>query len=163
VQTELAQLQGMGIWKLVDKPEDAMPIANKWVFMKKYNKKGDLLKYKGRLVVKGYAQCPGHDYVETFLPVIRLETLQGIMALVAIKDLKMQQMDMKGAYLNSRLKEKVYMHQPEGFNDGTGRVCLLIKTIYGLKQSGCEWNNEFNEKLTMKDFKQLHSDPCAYV
>jgi hypothetical protein len=140
-----------------------MPIANKWVFMKKYNKKGDLLKYKGRLVVKGYVQCPGHDYVKTFSPVIRLETLWGIMALAAIKDLKMQQMDVKGAYLNSRLKEKVYMHQPEGFDNGTGRICLLIKAIYGLKQSGHKWNNEFNEKLMMKDFKRLCLDPCAYV
>jgi hypothetical protein len=56
VQTELAQLQEMGTWKLVDKPVDAVPISNKWVFLKKYNKLGDLLKYKGRLVAKGCAQ-----------------------------------------------------------------------------------------------------------
>jgi hypothetical protein len=43
--------------------------------------------------------------------------------------------------------EKIYMHQPEGFDDGTGRVCELIKTLYGLKQSGCEWNKELDEKL----------------
>jgi hypothetical protein len=52
-----------------------MPISNKWVFTKKYNKTGDLLKYKGRLVVKGYVQHAGHDYVETFSPVVQLETL----------------------------------------------------------------------------------------
>jgi len=45
-------------------------------------------------------------------------------------------MDIKGAYLNGILKEKVYMKQPEGFDDGTGRICLLIKTLYGLKQAG---------------------------
>jgi hypothetical protein len=46
----------MGPWKLVNKPADAILISNKWVFLKKYNKLGDLLKYKGRLVAKGYAQ-----------------------------------------------------------------------------------------------------------
>src|SRR5882757_11279289 len=126
----------MGTWKLVDKPADAVPISNKWVFLKKYNKLGDLLKFKGRLVAKGCAQQPGQDYLETFSPVVRLETIQAILAIAALKDLKIQQTDVKGAYLNSNLKEKVYMRQPEEFDDGTCWVCLLIKTIYSLKQSG---------------------------
>jgi hypothetical protein len=132
----------MGTWKLVNKPADAVPISNKWVFLKKFNKLGDLLKYKGRLVVKGCTQRPGHDYLETFSPVIRLETIRGILALATSKDLKIQQMDVKGAYLNGTLKEKVYMCQPEGFDNGTGRVCKLIKTLYGLKQSGHKWNKK---------------------
>jgi hypothetical protein len=163
VQIELAQLQEMGTWRLVDKPADAVPISNKWVFTKKYNKAGDLLKYKGRLVAKGYAQHPGHDYVETFSSIIRLETIRGIMTLAAIKDLKIQQMDVKGAYLNGILKKKVYMRQSEGFDDGMGQVCLLIKTIYGLKQLGHEWNTELNDKLPKKGFQDLHSDPCTYI
>ena len=95
----------MGTWQLVDKLPDAVPIANKWVFTKKRNKEGKLTKYKARLVTKGCAQRPGHDYVETHSPVIRLETIWAIMALVPTRQLVMQQMDMKGAYLNGRLKE----------------------------------------------------------
>jgi hypothetical protein len=72
-------------------------------------------------------------------------------------------MDVKGAYLNGTLKEKVYMRQPEGFDDGTGRVCELIKTLYGLKQSGCEWNKELDKKLRKRGFERLRSDPCAYI
>ena len=86
-----------------------------------------------------------------------------MLALAALKDLKIQQMDVKGAYLNGKLKEKVYMRQPEGFDDLTGRVCLLIKTIYGLKQSGREWNKELDEKLKAKGYERLRSDPCAYI
>ena len=70
-----------------------------------------------------------------------------IIALAPKWKLLMRQMDVKGAYLNGRLKERVYMLQPEGFNDGTGCVCLLIKTLYGLKQSGREWNIELDTKL----------------
>ena len=83
--------------------------------------------------------------------------------MVPIKGLKIQQMDVKGAYLNGILKEKIYMRQPEGYDDGTGRVCLLIKTLYGLKQSGREWNNELDIKLKEFGFHPLKSDPCAYV
>jgi hypothetical protein len=72
-------------------------------------------------------------------------------------------MDIKGAYLNGVLKEKVYMRQPEGYDDESGRVCLLIKTLYGLKQSGQEWNKELDIKLKSFGFQPLKSDPCAYV
>jgi hypothetical protein len=153
----------MGTWRLVTKPPDAVPIANKWTFIKKRNKAGNIIKYKARLVAKGCAQRPGYDYVETFSPVVRMETVQAILALVPMKGLKIQQMDVKGAYLNGILKEKVYMHQPEGYEDKTNWVCELVKTIYGLNQSGREWNREFDEKLKEFGFQCLHSDTCVYI
>jgi hypothetical protein len=162
MQTELDQLRDMKTWILVKRPADAVPISNKWVFLKKYSKDGELLKYKGRLVAKGCAQRPGHDYTETFSPVVRLETIRAILAIAPKERLKIQQMDVKGAYLNGVLNERVYMRQPEGYDDGTGRVCLLQKTLYGLKQSGREWNKEFDGKLKKFGFNRLCSDPCSY-
>ena len=70
IRSELDQLWTKGTWKLVDTPGDAVPLTNKWVFTKKFGRGGELLKYKGRLVVKGYAQQPGFDYVETYSPVV---------------------------------------------------------------------------------------------
>ncbi len=136
IKTELDQLKRTKTWTLVKRPVDAIPITNKWVFTKKYSKSGELLKYKARLVAKGCAQRPGYDYIETFLPVVRMETIRAILAIAAIKGFIIQQMDVKGAYLNGTLKETVYMQQPEGYNDKSGRICLLVKTLYGLKQSG---------------------------
>ncbi|SRR5712671_6938877 len=75
IQSELAQLWQKGTWKLVEKPKDARPISNKWVLIKKQDKEGNLVKYKARLVVCGFTQCPGLDYNETFSPVIRFETI----------------------------------------------------------------------------------------
>lgn len=71
-------------------------------------------------------------------------------------------MDIKGAYLNGILKEKVYMCQPEGYEDDTGRICELVKTLYGLKQSGREWNAKLDGKLKKFSLNRLRSDPCAY-
>jgi len=147
IHTELEQLRCMGTWKLVNKPASAIPIANKWVFAKKQNKEGILTKYKARLVAKGCAQRPGHDYIEMHSPVVRLETIRAILAIAPTRKLIIQQMDIKGAYINRTLKECVYMHQPEGFVDRTRQVCLLIKTLYGLKQAGREWNIELDTKL----------------
>ena len=163
IRAELVQLEQFGTWELVERPSDAIPIPNKWVLRKKYNKEGELTKYKARLVVKGCAQRPSFDFTDTFSPVVRLETIRAILAIVPIKRLKMHQMDVKGAYLNGILKENVYMRQPEGFSDGTNRVCWLQKTLYGLKQSGREWNKELDRRLKAKGFNNLRSDPCAYI
>jgi Reverse transcriptase (RNA-dependent DNA polymerase) len=90
----------MGTWELVKKPLDAIPIANKWLFVKKTNNIGQIEKYKARLVIKGCSQCPGFDFNETYSPVVRIETVQTILAMVPQMDLKIQQLDIKGAYLN---------------------------------------------------------------
>lgn len=72
-------------------------------------------------------------------------------------------MNVKGAYLNGILKENVYMQQPNGFDDRTKQVCWLQKTLYGLKQSGHEWNKELDRQLKEKGFCNLLLDPCAYI
>jgi len=56
IQTELDQLHNMGTWQLVEKLPNVIPIANKWVFTKKQDKMGHIIKYKARLVAKGCAQ-----------------------------------------------------------------------------------------------------------
>jgi hypothetical protein len=83
--------------------------------------------------------------------------------MVTDKNLHIQQMDVKGAYLNGILKEDVYMRQPEGYGDGSDNVCRLIKTLYRLKQSGREWNIQFDKEIQSLGFTRLLSDPCAYI
>jgi len=163
IQSELAQLQCMGTWKLVDKPPHVTPIGNKFVFAKKRDNEGNILKYKARLVAKGCTQRPGYDFVDTHSPVVRLESIRAILAIAPTRKLHIHQLDVKGAYLNSTLKEKVYMKQPEGYGDGTPHICLLVKTLYGLKQAGREWNLEFNRKLRKRGYSRLRSDPCVYI
>src|SRR5258708_5260212 len=163
IQAELQQLQEKQTWKLVDLLDQAIPLTNKWVFIKKRDKEGKITKYKARLIAKGCVQRPGHDYIETHLPVIRLETIQAIIAIATQEKLMIQQMDVKGAYLNGYLKETIYMRQPEGFDDGTNCVCLLVKTLYRLKQSSHKWNIEFDKKIHQKGFICLQVDPCMYI
>ena len=95
---------------------------------------------------------------------MRLESFRNLIAMAAILDLELGQMDITGMYLNSYLKEEIYMCQPTGFDDGTGRVCQLLRTLYGLKQSGCEWNNRLNDHLVNKlDYTLFDNiDHCIY-
>jgi len=163
VKTELDMLSEKETWRLVDLPPGRKAIGNRWVFTKKFDECGNLSRYKARLVAQGFSQIPGQDYSETFSPVMRLDSLRTLIALAAMLDLEISQMDIKGAYLNGTLEEEIYMKQPEGFSDGTGRVCRLVHTLYGLKQSGREWNKTISSYLTSIGFTRLSTEHAIFI
>ena len=143
---EMENLRTMGTWVLQDLPDDWKTIGCKWVFIQKRDDDGNIIQHKARLVAQGFSQKPGTDYDNdgTFAPVMRFKTLRTVLAHAAIKKLHLQQFDVKGAYLNGYLNENIYMRQPPGYEDGSGRVCLLKQSLYGLKQAGNVWNQELN-------------------
>lgn len=152
-------------WSLVDLPENRVAIGSKWVYNVKRNADGSIQKFKSRLVAKGCAQKFGINYNETFSPVVRYETIRMIVALAAEHNLYLHQMDVSSAYLNSDLKETVYMKQPEQFvsQEFPNKVCKLNKAIYGLKQSGREWNEKIDKVLKEMGFTPCASEPCVYT
>lgn len=102
-------------WTLQELPPNRKAITNKWIFQKKYNQDGSILRFKARLVVQGFLQVAGEDYFETFAPVVKFPTVRIVLALVAQLNLEFQQMDVRTAFLNGEIEEEIYMQQPEGF------------------------------------------------
>ena len=113
MQREMNSLKQNEVWNLVKLPEGRKTVgSNKWVFKTKVGADGGIERYKARLVAQGYSQKIGTDYDETFCPVVRLESLQTIVALAAQNHLKLHQIDVTTAFLNGELQEEVYMKQP---------------------------------------------------
>lgn len=160
---EMATLKQMGTWALTDLPTDQKPIGCRWVFALKRDNSGNIIKYKACLVACRFSQEYGLDYKETFAPVIRLDALCAMLSIAAIKDLEIQQLYIKGAYLNGDLEEEIYMLQPLEFNDGTSKVCKLIHSLYGLKQSGRAWYFKFRDALEKLGFQQVLVKHCLYI
>lgn len=163
MSSELKSLEANATCELVELPPQRKAIKNRWVFARKTNAEGKTVKYKARLVAKGFSQRPGIDYTQTFAPVARYTSLRYILALSAELNLHLTQMDAVSAFLNGPLEEEVYMDQPPNFNDGTNRVCKLKKSIYGLKQSGRNWNLLSNKTLIEFGLTRTVSDQCIYV
>ncbi|MCO5561025.1 hypothetical protein L7F22_014646 [Adiantum nelumboides] len=122
-------------------------------------------KYKTRLVAKGFKQQKGIDFDEIFFPVVKMTTLRTLLALVAIEDMELKQMDVKTTFLHGDLHEDLYMEQPIGFVVHASRklVCRLCKTLYGLKQSPREWYQKIDAFMKSKGYVHSDEDPCLYT
>src|ERR687897_100443 len=105
--------------------------------LKKTDADGNITVYKSRLVAKGFRQVQGVDYDETFSPVAMLKSVRIMLAIAAFHDYEIWQIDVKTAFLNGFLEEKLHMMQPEGFVDPkiVDKVCKLQRSIYGLVQA----------------------------
>lgn len=73
------------------------------------------MKYKARIVAKGYIELQGIDFNEVFAPVTRLETLQIIHAFTTSNGLSIHHLDVQSTFLNGNLYEEVYVTQLQGF------------------------------------------------
>ena len=87
-------------WSPVIPPPEANIIPIRYVFRRKRNETGKIVRYKARLVVKGFKQQFGVDYVDTFAPTIRASTLRILLSFAAQKGAAIHQCDVKNAYLN---------------------------------------------------------------
>ena len=162
MEDEMSSLFENDTWELVDIPEKTKVIDNRWVFRTKRNAEGNVQNYRARLVARGLVQKAGVDYNETFSPVARYETIRSVLP-VSAQDLHLYQFDVKTAFLYSDIEEEVYMTQPKGFDDGSGRVCKLKRCIYGLKQAPRCWNKKFSNLLRKQGLKVSENNPCPFI
>ncbi|CAI7878630.1 unnamed protein product [Closterium sp. NIES-53] len=118
MESELKSIEENDTFELVELPEGRTAITSKWLFKIKSDADGKIESYKSML----------------------LTTLRTLFAGAAIKGWVVKQMDIVTAFLNGILEEEIFMAQPEGFDDGSGRVWKLKKALYGLKQAPRQWS-----------------------
>jgi hypothetical protein len=96
VVEELNNFEHNKAWSLVEKPKDCRNvIGTKWMFKKKQDANGIVVRNKARLVAQEYSQVEGVDYGETFAPVARLESICILLAYASHHNFNLQQMDVK--------------------------------------------------------------------
>ncbi|CAJ2678716.1 unnamed protein product [Trifolium pratense] len=161
---EMLSLEKNQTWKLVPLPKNKRVVGSKWVFKRKEGIPGvEAPRYKARLVAKGFTQVEGIDYNEIFSPVVKHCSIRVLMTIVNMYDLELEQMDVKTAFLHGELEETIYMQQPEGFVKDNSKVCLLKKSLYGLKQSPRQWYRRFDDFLLKTGFVRSNYDSCVYM
>ena len=165
LKDEMNSLDENSTWTLVDLPAGRNVIGCRWVLKIKTDEQGKLSRYKARLVAKGYSQIEGLDYDETFAPVVKHTTIRAILTISNHYQMDVQQMDVKTAFLNGKLREDIFMEQPPGFEkeEEKHKVCKLHKSLYGLKQASRQWNLVLHNTFINDGFKRLQADHCVYT
>ena len=163
---EIKSLKQNDTFLVTKLPPDRKVVGGRWVYAVKGNREDGTL-YKARYVAKGYNQVHGIDYFETFSPTARMESVRILMQVSVQEKMLVHQMDVKSTYLHAPLECDIYVTQPEGYvettADGNKLVWKLQRSLYGLKQSGRNWNSLLQEFLINNNFEQSTADPCVYV
>lgn len=161
---EMKSLHANQTWTTEPIPRGIRPLPVKWVFKVKKDANGSIERFKARLVAKGFRQKEGVHFNEVFAPVSKYSTLRALLAVAAVEDLEVHQLDIKTAFLNGILEEEVYIEQPAGYKEGGPDLgCHLHKALYGLKQAPRAWHIRLTEELTEMGFVTSAADILAYT
>ncbi|GKC29743.1 peroxidase 9 [Tanacetum coccineum] len=114
IKSEIDYILQKHTWKLMGLLSGCEPLDYKWIFKKKMKADGTIDKYKARLVIKGFRQRKSLDYFDTYSPITRITTIRMVLAIAALRNLKVHQMDVKPSFLNGDLEEGKYMNQRDG-------------------------------------------------
>lgn len=166
MNTQLKKLLDTEMWDLVFFPPGKRAIDNKWVFSKKEGaKKANEAQFlhTARLVAHEDLQSKGVDYEGTFTPVVKLVYLCILLTHAAHTNLETRHWDIIAAFLNGDIDQEVYMKQPNGFDDGSSRVCRLRKAIYGLCQSARAFFQRLDAVLKARSWISLNTEWAMWI
>ena len=165
MEREMNSLAENNTFTIVRLPEGRTAVGGRWVFSVKLGP-DETETFKARYVAKGYNQVHGIDYQDTFAPTARITSVRMLIQIAVQYDLIVHQMDVKTAYLNAPIDCEIYVEQPEGFEEKClpheKLVCKLNKSLYGLKQSGRNWNSLLHTFFIESGFTQSPVDACIY-
>jgi hypothetical protein len=174
----VGNMEGKQVWKYVPYSEARKQhVIRSMIFLKVKEKGGQFDKLKARLVCDGSNQSE-EQFDRTSSPTVDYSSLLLILSLVKYLDAKIATVDVPAAFLNSKLKEKIYMmldadvsrvlveNDPNLFqflNDKGQLIVLLLMCLYGLKQAGAEWFMVLSTFIVDKlNYTQSKADRCVF-
>jgi len=84
-------------------------IGCKWIYKIKHKYDGSIVRYKAKLVVKGYTQLEGLEFLDTFALVAKLTTLRLLLAIAIANNWILKQLNVSNVFLHGDHHKKVYM------------------------------------------------------
>jgi len=162
---KIASIDKNDTWRLILIPNGKKPIDVKWIYKEKKNAKGEMERYKARLVVKDYSQKHEIDYDEGFSIVTRLEIIRLIISNTAQYRWRIYQKDINSAFLNGFLEEEVYIEKPMGYEvkGYEDKVLKLNKALCGLKQALRNWYSRIDGYFLENRFVKRRHEYAIYV
>ena len=165
---EIASMKAFGVYERVPKSvaQGRQILGCKWVYKRKTGKDGEVTRYRARLVAQGFRQKEWDSFNpdEISSPVAHKETLRLFLSTAAGLNLRVHQADVKAAFLQSNLSERIYLRAPPGYESKTEKgeeeILELQRAIYGLKQASASFWEAISSHLKSIGFIPMIGDPC---
>ena len=170
MQDEMKSMERFGVFKRIHRSEARghQILGCRWVYKRKFNRFGQVTRYRARLVAQGFLQRAYDSYQpdELYSPVVHKDTLRMFLSICAAENLRVYQADVKAAFLQAPLRETIFLRCPPGFaskaDDGSEEVLALDKAVYGLKQSSAAFWEAMSAHLIASGYKSILGDPCLF-
>ena len=163
IESELNSLREKGLFEVVARKSLQTQKSNRnildsrWIFKRKVNESGNV-KFKARLVIRGFKDKNNYDLRETYTPVSRLALVRSFLAIANKYKVYLRQLDVETAFLYGEINEHIYMKKINYNN-----LWKLCKSLYGLKISSKRWNDKFTQEIEKFGFKSNYIDPCLFL
>ena len=155
-KVEIENMRKNGVFEWINLPAGERAIGSKFTYQIKRDKDGHIIQYKARLVASGFEQRKGIDYLDTSAPVARVTGFRMLVCIAFIRGWPTYSWDVDSAFLHCKLKQLIFMKPPSGFSETRdGRVLILKKTLYGLKQSAAEWHGLLSATFVELGYKAV--------
>lgn len=163
IDTEVKALQAKNTWKTVPykhaKEAGRVPIPTTWVFKYKFDTEGYLIKHKARLCARGDLQQTSQD---VYAATLAIRVFRALMAIVTAFNMNTRQYDAVNAFANSEIDEPTYCKPPDGWK-GDNELLLLLRALYGLKQSPALWYRHLSNTLNELGLEQVPGIECLFI
>gem|GEM_PF-6147643 len=140
-------------------------ISCKWIYKIKKDANNQFKRFRARLVAQGYSQVFHLDFEKTYAPVVRIDSVRLIFAIVAYFGLHLLHADAKTAFINGHSDIDLYLRQISGFIDEhyPNKVLRLNRSLYSTKQACRIWYLLLCKTIIEYGFYQLKSDECIFI
>ena len=162
-------------WILVDESEAAgkkifhpnFVFKRKWLPATMEYPGGVLDKLKVRMTIAAFKRMliDGVDYREKYAATPKWNSTRIVFALTAHFDWELELNDVEAFFLAAWLEEgeEIFMHQAARYSDGSGRICKVQKSMYGLPQAAYHAQQKQIKNFALDGIKPTMSDMAIFV
>ncbi|KAF0709191.1 hypothetical protein AaE_012946 [Aphanomyces astaci] len=162
-EAEVAQLLALKCWTVQTPPPGRKVIQGRWTYARKTDAEGNVIRWKARWVLKGFSQIAGVDYDESSSNVIKMTSIRAICAVATSRRMVIEQADAVNAYIQATLGRPIWAVEPEGHVTQRGKAALVTMALYGLNQSGHEFEKHCKKQIASLGWAQSAHDPCVFT
>jgi hypothetical protein len=126
-----------------------------------FDMKMENFRCEARFVAGGHTMSP--PAAATYATFVSRESVRIVLTIAALNDLDVLAGDVRNAYLNAPVTEKIWMSGGAEFGSHNGKRAIIVRALFGLKSAGAAFCNHLSICMTNLGYKSCLADPRMWL